>query len=235
MFCTHDLVHSDSDPQIGINVSILYVRRRRLKENVQISQRHNSCRLRTQSHICLVCCFAIGWFLPAPSQGTCGNICRHFSLSQTGGGGAAGMWIEAFGVLQCTGWQLPEGSTQPQVSIALTLRNPGLVSWLWGLPSFIPKDKMWFPACGLDRMESYQRAVSLQEALCARKLRWLCALPKVMKWMWPRRHGHPENPIRTLACLRFRNTTPRNLGYGRGWSVRRGRNAGRGMLCPWEI
>lgn len=148
---------------------------------MQLSQSHKSCRLRIWTHICLVCCFTIGWFLPAPSQGTCGNICRHFSLSQTGGGGAAGMWVEAFRVSQCTGQLPPEGIIQPRVSGVLSLRNPGLVSLLWAFPSFIPKDKMLFHECSFDRMESYQRAVSLPKVLCANKLRWLCALQKVMK------------------------------------------------------
>lgn len=89
--------------EVEINISILYMRKQGLKENVQLSQSPKSCRWRIWTHICLVCRFTIGWFLPAPSQGTCGSICRHFSLSQTGGGGAAGMWVEALNVLHHTG------------------------------------------------------------------------------------------------------------------------------------
>ena len=71
--------------KLGINISILYMRKC-LKESMQLSQSYERCRLKHLDP----CLSSLLFHNPvgfSSSQGSCGSIGRHFSLSQTGGGG----------------------------------------------------------------------------------------------------------------------------------------------------
>ena len=76
--------------KLGINISILYMRKC-LKESVQLSLSHESCRLKNLDPCLSSLLFQnpVVFSRPPPAPGSCGAIGWHFLLSQVGGGGAA--------------------------------------------------------------------------------------------------------------------------------------------------
>ena len=105
---------------LGINISILYMRKC-LKESMQLSQSYESCRLQHLDPCLSSLLFYNPVVFSSPSEGSCGNPGRHFSLSQTGGGGAAGD-AARHPAMRVTALPHPQNCPAP------SSRNPGLVS-----------------------------------------------------------------------------------------------------------
>lgn len=118
------------------------------------------------------------------------------------------------------------------MSAVLRVRNPGLASLHHGFPSVIPKIQcnfmnmvwmVWSPKRGLCHFRKSSVPINSKNSVPYKK--------------WWHKNGHVDiytlnNPIITLACLWFKNSTPRNLGCGRHTECRKQKECRRRLVPP---